>query len=800
MAYNLSETVTKMTLDFSSLYNVDFDKTVQKFQSALSKQVRPIRSVSGYDITQSVLAGTAQSLGIDRSISQMNELEKRLLVILTLMQQMRNSGAMNDFARTIEQPANQLRILQEQLQEVGRWLGSVFYGIIGGILPYINGFVMALKEVIKMLALFVGYEIPNSSGETGTILDSYGDSMDDFNSGLSDAGNAIDKNKKKAKEWKNVLMGFDVANVLPDQSSSDTSGGSSGGGIGGMSVDPKILDALNKYKYLFDDIHMKAQDIRDELLNWANIAKQSFKENIFQPIKNSWDKYGSGITNNLKGTFENIKYLVSDSARVIGENWKPMFQEISNLSLSIDTVTFSMRSLTDCFVIAWDNGGNYLLENLMKFVKSCAELGTSLLDNFAKPLIDMFSNTIGKFVFTVIGKLLGAVGGLLKTLSDLFGIISKNKALVSALGGVFLALYSSIKIGQFVALVKMFGGVGEAIGMIASKIPILSTLLKGLFTTTSNAGGAFTALKTALGLSSGALLGIVAGIGALIGAFTYLWNTNENFRNKMSEIWDRISSSVGDVLDKIGSSLMSLWNDILKPFLNFASETLAPVFVYCFEAIGDTALAVLGIFSGLLEFITGVFTLNWKQAWEGVETIFSSIFDFICSIGQTALDLICDTFRPIADWFNDNVIKPIKNFFSPIADWFNKNVVQPIMNFFSPLFEWFGKLFGSIAETIRSAFDVIGQLAQGCWNIIVACWQIASTWFDNNIAKPIKNTFSDAWSALKQGASDAWEGIKSTFGKVSKFSKNTFTDAWTKVKNVFRYRRKKFSTELKRVS
>lgn len=102
MAYQLSETVTKMTLDFSSLYNVDFNKTVQKFQSALSKQVRPIRSVSGYDITQSVLGATAQSIGIDRSIAQMNELEKRLLIIITLMQQMRNSGAMNDFARTIE--------------------------------------------------------------------------------------------------------------------------------------------------------------------------------------------------------------------------------------------------------------------------------------------------------------------------------------------------------------------------------------------------------------------------------------------------------------------------------------------------------------------------------------------------------------------------------------------------------------------------------------------------------------------------------------------------------------------------
>lgn len=317
---------------------------------------------------------------------------------------------------------------------------------------------MALKEVIKTLALFVGYKIPNSSGETGTILDSYGDSMDNFNSGLSDAGNAIDKNKKKAKEWKNVLMSFDVANVMSDQSSSDSGKGSVSSG-GGMSIDPKLLDALNKYKYLFDDVHMKAQDIRDELLKWADIANKSFKENIFEPIKNSWNKYGAGILNNLSSTFNNIKYLFSDIAKVISENWKPMFQEISDLSVSmLETVSLEMKGLSDIFIGVWDNGGNYLLENIMKFIKSCSKLGTSILDNFVKPIIDLFNSTLGKLIGTVIGKLLGLLGGILKVLSDLTDIISENKVLVAGLGGVFTTLYASMKIGQFVYFAKCVGG------------------------------------------------------------------------------------------------------------------------------------------------------------------------------------------------------------------------------------------------------------------------------------------------------------------------------------------------------
>lgn len=103
MSYMLSERLTKMSLDYASLYNVSVDSAVTKFQAALSKQVRPIRSQSGYDITQSVLGGTLENIGIyDRQIRDLSEVEKRLIIILTLQQQMARSAAMGDFARTIK--------------------------------------------------------------------------------------------------------------------------------------------------------------------------------------------------------------------------------------------------------------------------------------------------------------------------------------------------------------------------------------------------------------------------------------------------------------------------------------------------------------------------------------------------------------------------------------------------------------------------------------------------------------------------------------------------------------------------
>lgn len=457
MSYKLSETVTKMTLDFSSLYNVDFDKTVQKMQSALSKQVRPIRSVSGFDITQNVLESTAMSIGIDRSISQMNELEKRLLIILTLANQMRNSGAMNDFARTIEQPSNQLRILKEQLQEVGRWLGSVFYSTIGTILPYINGFVMAIKELIKTFAIFVGYEIPNSSEETGTILDSYGDSMNDFNTSIGDTNKGLSDAKKKANELKGSLAGFDKLNVIQKPKESDASSGGGSAGGGGLSVDPKILDALNKYKYLFDDIHMKAKDIRDELLKWAEIAKDSFKENIFEPIHISWNKYGKSILQNAKDSFNDVSHIASSVFDVVGDKWKPFFQQASNLFFSLlDTSSLVSSTITSFFRNVWDSGGDRFLEGIFDLTTAFLELGVSINDNFIKPTLRAFKNVIGDNLGKIIGNTLGLIGDLMSAFSKFISWVSKSKSAMTLLISTFTSFYAVIKIGKLSQLWNSF--------------------------------------------------------------------------------------------------------------------------------------------------------------------------------------------------------------------------------------------------------------------------------------------------------------------------------------------------------
>lgn len=257
----LSETLMKMAGDYSSLFNFTLPKSMEKFQSALVGAVKPIRDKTGMDITEKTIQQVATNLGVEKTVGQLNQVEKRLLRIISLQDQLGEIGAVGDLAKTLESPSNQLKVLQQQVQELGVWLGNVFIGTIGKVLPYINGFVMALVAMAKALAIFVGYKETKYDNDPLQIEET-ASSADDLTTGLGGA-------TAKAKELKKVLMGFDVLNVITTPSDS----GSSGGGGSDMAIDPKILNALKEYDNMMDGVRMKATEIRDRIMEWLGFEK-----------------------------------------------------------------------------------------------------------------------------------------------------------------------------------------------------------------------------------------------------------------------------------------------------------------------------------------------------------------------------------------------------------------------------------------------------------------------------------------------------------------------------------------------
>ena len=223
-AYGLSEALTRMALDFSSLYNVSVESAMTKFQAVLSGQVRPIRT-AGYDITEQTLFSLYQSLGGTKTVRQLNQTEKQLLRILAVYRQMELSGATGDLAKTIESSANQIRIMSEQAKEFTTWIGVGFNTLMekSGILVDINAGLYVLTELAKSLAYTMGYVEP------------------DWGIQFADG---VEQGEEEVENLKKSLLGFDKFQVLQ---SADVIGD-------GTNIEQKLLDALKEYQGIFDGV------------------------------------------------------------------------------------------------------------------------------------------------------------------------------------------------------------------------------------------------------------------------------------------------------------------------------------------------------------------------------------------------------------------------------------------------------------------------------------------------------------------------------------------------------------------
>lgn len=234
-SYALSEYLTQMALDYASLYNVSIEKAMTTFQSVLSGQVRPIRSIAGYDITETTIYQLYQQLGGTKTMRQLSQTEKRLLRIYAVFQQMDSSGAIGDLGKTMESTANQWRVFQEATKELGTWLGILFEHYIRPLLPYLNAFVITLTNITKAFVQMNGIK----PQEFGIV-----ESVQELNEELD--------------ETQGKLLDFDKFSVL----------GQGGEEESALGIDSNLLAGLSKYESILSNITGEAQKLAEKWTSW----------------------------------------------------------------------------------------------------------------------------------------------------------------------------------------------------------------------------------------------------------------------------------------------------------------------------------------------------------------------------------------------------------------------------------------------------------------------------------------------------------------------------------------------------
>ena len=497
VANKMSENMTKLTYDLASLYNKEASDVAEALRAGVyAGQTKPLRSY-GIDVTTTSLQPIADQLGLNEAVKNLSNAEREMLRYIATLQQAK--VAMGDMANTIESPANQLKVLKQQVAETRIALGNMFVSAFAKILPYANAIIMVVKEVIRAFSSLFG--IKSKDYNTGIA---------GVSAGIEEIGDSADGASGSVKELKRQLLGFDQVNNLTTPTPSSGSGGSGGGGGGG--IDSALLDAINGYDNGMDKIRMKATEIRDKIMEWLGFTKMINPETgevyfkltntdstlykIVEALKKIY-KYGKDA---IKGVFE---VLMKDfKSGLFGQVVVEVLNGIGNALKFVAThksaqkfiartleILIGYKILKTIFnpIFSLVGAGITKFKNFFNALSSGAQVlkvgGSSFKDYYnamksedpqATKLssnIDLLGKKIG--IFTAgLGVGVTSMGVLSSSMESL----SRNGAnVVNVLGSVGGALGT---IGGFAMAGSVFGPIGTAVGATAGAIATLVTIMK----------------------------------------------------------------------------------------------------------------------------------------------------------------------------------------------------------------------------------------------------------------------------------------------------------------------------------
>lgn len=296
-----------------------------------------------------------------------------------------------------------------------------------------------------------------------------------------------------------------------------------------------------------------------------------------------------------------------------------------------------------------------------------------------------------------------------------------------------LTLEQKEQIVKWAAIAAAIGPVLMVLGKLTTSVGSIITTFGKIPGALVKAKSAFTAVSAAIGGISAPVVAVVAVIGVLIAAFANLWKTNEEFRNKMTAIWDGIKSKFESFAQGIVDRLNALgfdfenFGEVVKAIWDGFCSLLAPIFEGVFNQISVILGSVLDALTGIFDVFIGIFTGNWDQAWQGVKEIFGAVWDLI----KGTFESWAMAFKGIADtvlgWFGttwDETWANIKQFFVDI--W------NGITSFFSNVIS---SIKMAVSNFITTIINFFAQLPTNIANFITNAYNSVVTWVSNMVAK-----------------------------------------------------------------
>lgn len=546
-ALKMSKGVSLLAEDMASFYNLNSTEAFNKIRAGLTGETEPLKAL-GILVDENTIKQVAYSEGIATTGSELTQQQKVLARYVAILRQTGN--AQGDLARTIDSPANQLRILKNQVSQLGLAFSNFLLPVVSAVLPYITAFTKVITYAINTLAKFLG--LTGKGGTSGTAKE-----VNNISSGIGGIGSGLDNANKSAKKLKGTLAGFDEMNVLDDKSSDSGSSGGAGGGIGAGTSD--LGFNLGDYDAHLDGLSSKTDEIAEKMKNafatvgeiaksiWNSEPIQAFAGAVTsygQFIWDYWSQMGVTLQENIGITWGNIEGNVSTILSNMSKLWTTFWTDVDR---GIQTWGQPIiDGVTGVFDSIWKDAIDPAIQYITKAWADFSGILVELWNEHGKPLID----NVGEFATNII------------------------------------ALFQ-----------KIWDKVIE---------PIITPFL-----------------ETLSWLWDKHLKGMIKELGSLVGS---------------------VINGALEIYNKFIHPIVMWLLDILSPIWSFISNHIISSFGTAVANISDLVKNMATIFRGIIDFIVGVFTGNWKKAWNGVKTVFTglwnSIKDSFKSIINTVIDVL----------------------------------------------------------------------------------------------------------------------------------------------------------------
>lgn len=743
-AADMSMELTGLAADMASFYNLDTDVAFEKIRSGISGETEPLRQL-GINLSVANLEAYALSQGMTTAYSAMSQQEQALLRYNYLLSV--TADAQGDFARTSDGWANQVRVLTERFNALKAAIGKGLIAVLTPVVRALNNLLAKILTVTdafsNMIAKITGKSTRTTTAvkDIGGAADGAADSMGTAGAAADKAGKATDKVGKatdkvgkatekagkaasKAKKEIGGLFSFDEIHSLNKSDDSDTgilgalgnpkadgTGGSGGGGgAAGSGLEESIVDAANEAD---GALNPALEKIINRLMELKNLFKDGFKAGL------------GGVT------LEPLKKAVEGIKRSLKEIWTDQ-AVLQAANRYLDSVAYSLGqqagALTSIGITIATNlvGGldKYLDQNkerIKKHLVTMFDVGAEIAKiqgDFAQAAANIFSVFGGENGQQATANLIGIVADAAMGINEL--AVKMGRDVLDFLTRPFIDNQTGFK----EAIDGTLGVVSDALGGIKQVVD--DTFGKANEVYDEHVAPMFRALAS--GVSS------IAGV-CLNAYNTYILPVLNGLQEKVAPLIEEHMQPALDkaleLIGKIADAVSGIWQQILQPFIEWLIVNVAARIAPVMEVAGSVFLTLVGIvedvvgaiydlLGGLIDFIAGVFTGDFKKAgesikatneaiWEAVESVISGVWAAIKTIVSATINSVATTISTVHNSIKTN----------------------------------FSTIWQTIKTTIYTIIDAIRT-------------KISS------VMATIQTGISTALSSIKAGWNNAWESMKST--------------------------------------